>query len=55
MNSIYVLSESDTMELLEMEEVIEAVENVYREKTLGSGSCFPWYFMSLKARSLTWI
>ena len=32
MNNIYVLSESDTIKLLEMEEVIEAVENVYREK-----------------------
>jgi len=50
MNSIYVLSESDTMELLEMEEVIEAVENVYREKTLGSGKLFPMVFHEFESQ-----
>lgn len=29
MNRIFVLSEEDTKSLLEMEEVIETVENVY--------------------------
>ena len=50
MNNIYVLSESDTIKLLEMEEVIEAVENVYREKTLGSGKLFPMVFHEFESQ-----
>ena len=44
MNKIFVLSEENTKSLLEMEEVIETVENVYKEKSLGSGKVFPLVF-----------
>lgn len=44
MNNIFVLSENDTKSLLDMSEVIEAIENVYMEKALGSGKVFPLVF-----------
>lgn len=44
MQKFYVLSEDDTKELLNMEEVIEAVENVYIEKSQESGKVFPLVF-----------
>lgn len=44
MNNIYVLSEEDTKSILEMDEVIETIENVYKEKSLGSGKVFPLVF-----------
>ncbi|MBB6218119.1 ornithine cyclodeaminase/alanine dehydrogenase [Anaerosolibacter carboniphilus] len=48
MQKIYVLSEEDTKQLLEMDEVIEAIENVYREKSSGSGKVFPLVFHEFK-------
>ena len=44
MHKIFVLSEEDTRQLLELEEVIEAIENVYKEKSSGSGKVFPLVF-----------
>ena len=44
MHKIFVLSEDDTRQLLELEEVIEAIENVYKEKSSGSGKVFPLVF-----------
>lgn len=44
MHKIFVLSEEDTRQLLELEEVIEAIENVYKEKASGSGKVFPLVF-----------
>jgi Predicted ornithine cyclodeaminase, mu-crystallin homolog len=44
MHKIFVLSEEDTKQLLELEEVIEAIENVYKEKASGSGKVFPLVF-----------
>lgn len=44
MNKIFILSEDDTKALLEIEEVIETVENVYKEKSEGSGVIFPLVF-----------
>lgn len=44
MHKIFVLSEEDTKQLLELEEVIEAIENVYKEKSSGSGKVFPLVF-----------
>lgn len=44
MEKIYILSENDTKELLKMDEVIEVVENVYKEKSSGSGKVFPMVF-----------
>jgi len=44
MHKIFVLSEDDTRQLLELEEVIEAIENVYKEKASGSGKVFPLVF-----------
>ena len=44
MHKIFVLSEEDTRQLLELEEIIEAIENVYKEKSSGSGKVFPLVF-----------
>lgn len=44
MNKLIILSEEHTKVLLEMEEVIETVENVYKEKSEGSGVIFPLVF-----------
>ncbi|SKB29712.1 ornithine cyclodeaminase [Acetoanaerobium noterae] len=44
MHKIFVLSEDDTRQLLELEEVIEGIENVYKEKSSGSGKVFPLVF-----------